>query len=84
MPRVWEPRQLDEGSVQTEALTVSTAAVKVPLTSGLRFVEKLEALPIYIEAVIIRTLSSVNPRSPKSPIRSKQVDAIEAFLVVPD
>ena len=39
---------------------------------------------MYMEAVTMRMFSSVNPRLLRSSIRSRQVDAIEAFLAVPD
>ena len=52
--------------------------------SGPCFARNPRLLPIYIEAVAIRISPSVKPRLSESSIRSKQVDAIEAFLALPD
>ena len=84
MARVYQQQkhdQPDEGLLLTEALTVSFAAITA---SGLLCMRNLRSLPMYIEAVIIRMCSSVNPRPLRSLMRSRHVDAIEAFLVLPD
>jgi hypothetical protein len=66
------------------ALTVSTAAVATTAMLGAFFMGNLGSLPKYMEEVTIRTCSSVNAWLVGSPIRSRQVDAIEAFLAFPD
>jgi hypothetical protein len=63
---------------------VSAAAVATVVTLGAFSIGNSGSLPIYMEEVIIRICSSVNPSLLKSPIRFRQVDAIEAFLALPD
>ena len=63
---------------------MSTAAVVSLPMLDFHFMGNPRPLPMYMDAVTIRMCSSVNPRLPSSLMRSRQVDAIEAFLALPD